>query len=76
MCREMSSYLLELIHRGRVDKDCRSNSEVVLSAMEFVKLQICYFGNMALRSSLLFAAFGSLIISAMPALIGYENGNT
>lgn len=44
----------------------------LLSAMAFMKLQICYFGNMALRSSLSFAILGSLLVAVIPVLIEKE----
>jgi hypothetical protein len=43
-----------------------------MSAMAFMKLQICYFGNMALRSSLSFAILGSLLVAVIPVLIEKE----
>jgi hypothetical protein len=38
-----------------------------------VKLQICYFGNMALRSQLLFALIGSILVAVIPVLVASEN---
>jgi hypothetical protein len=51
----------------------RSDCLMLMSAMAFMKLQICYFGNMALRSSLLFAIVGSLLAAVIPVLIEKES---
>jgi hypothetical protein len=45
---------------------------ILMSAMSFMKLQICYFGNMALRSSMSFAIVGSLLAAVIPVLIEKE----
>ena len=45
------------------------NALMLLSSMSFMKLQICYFGNMALRSSLSFAVIGSLLAAVIPVLV-------
>jgi hypothetical protein len=60
---------------GEQDDDDNSSSHealMILTAMDFMKLQLCYFGNMALRSSLLFAVFGSLFVAVIPLLIENE----
>ena len=86
MCRDVSNYLmalpcmkegssekrLELDEGGHRDRG-RSRALLLLSAMEFAKLQICYFGNMAFRSSLLFALTGSVLVAVIPALIASES---
>ena len=52
------------------DRDRSSQDAIMLmSAMDFMKLQICYFGNMALRSSLSFAILGSLLVAIVPVLV-------
>lgn len=45
---------------------------MLMSAMTFMKLQICYFGNMALRSSALFAIVGSLLAAVIPVIVEKE----
>ena len=56
------------------DTKNRKNSAVTLmTAMIHMKLQLCYFGNMALRSSLSFAVVGSLLLAIVPVIIQKEN---
>lgn len=86
VCRDLSNYLMSLpcmkgATFGRneplhsITERCGSREEVLLllSAMGFVKLQICYFGNMALRSQLLFALIGSILVAVIPVLVASEN---
>lgn len=53
--------------------DSRKDALMLLSGMTFMKVQICYFGNMALRSSLSFAVLGSLLAVLIPVIIENEN---
>ena len=84
MCRDLSSYLscrprtlspnvrnwtVELSDNGNMQGDALE----LLTAMTFMKLQICYFGNMALRSSLAFALVGSLLVGVIPIIIEHDN---
>ena len=67
------------VHTGGCAAEGERNSNqddglILMSAMVFTKLQICYFGNMALRSSLLFAVVGSFLLAVTPALIIKEGG--
>lgn len=58
---------------GVTDEVVVTNDAIMLlSAMNFMKLQICYFGNMALRSSLSFAVLGTLLAAMIPLLIENE----
>ena len=58
---------------SRNDNNNNRESLMLLSSMSFMKLQICYFGNMALRSSLAFAVVGSLLLSLIPIIIKNED---
>lgn len=58
--------------RAHWEEDNRQDCLALMSAMSFMKLQICYVGNMALRSSVSFAVVGSLLAAAIPVLIEKE----
>ena len=81
VCRDLTSYLLsipcarssssvESSRRDNVTEPLNDPDAVMLvTAMTLMKLQICYFGNMALRSSLSLAVMGSLLLTAIPVII-------
>mmetsp|Transcript_27621 Transcript_27621/g.51590 ORF Transcript_27621/g.51590 Transcript_27621/m.51590 type:complete len:420 (+) Transcript_27621:264-1523(+) len=83
VCRDLSNYLMSLpcmqgessfLPVSEVEvKSKRANALLLLSAMDFVKLQICYFGNMAMRSQLLLALIGSILLAVIPVLIASES---
>lgn len=81
ICRDLSSYLLSLPFSddfshtlstplGDQRHGYLDDALALLSAMEFMKLQLCYFGNMALRSSMSFAVLGSMFVAIAPVLLG------
>ena len=87
VCRDLSNYLISLecyndtwtttLHSVEKVQDKGPESDnrdsvLLMSAMSFMKLQLCYFGNMALRSSLSFAVLGSLLLATIPVIIEKE----